>query len=250
MDSTSPAEHFILIPSPLCGSATWEPVAAALRGQGHNATIARLHDGDPAQPYWRQHAATAAVALTQLPPDRVPLLVAHSGAGPLLPAIRRAAGRSVGGYLFADAGLPHPGHSRLDELTQAVPALAAILRADLLAGGRYPAWDDAALRSLIPDPARRATTLAALRPRSLAFFTEVLPPNDAWPDAPCAYLRFSAAYDAHAAAAQARGWPIRAFDAGHFHQLVDPDAAAEALLSLAAEADMSSGDKEGARCGS
>ncbi len=242
--------HFVLIPSPLCGPATWEPVAAALGQRGRDATIARLRDGDPAQPYWRQHAAAVAVALTQLPPERVPILVAHSGAGPLLPAIRRAAGRSVGGYFFADAGLPHPGHSRLDELTQALPARAAGLRADLLAGKRYPAWNDAALRPLIPDPARRAATLAELRPRPLAFSTEALPPHDAWPDAPCAYLRFSAAYDTHAAAARARGWPVHAFEAGHFHQLVDPDAVAGALLSLAAAADMSGGDKEGARCGS
>ncbi len=250
MEIASPVAHVVLISSPLCGPATWEPVAAALGRRGVDATIAQLRDDDPAQPYWRQHAATAAERLRNLPPGQAPLLVAHSGAGPLLPAIRRVAGRSVGGYLFADAGLPHPEYSRLDELAQAVPALAEDLRAELLAGKRYPTWDDAALRPLIPDPARRAATLAELRPRPLAFFTEALPPSDGWPDAPCAYLRFSAAYDAHAAAARARGWPTHAFDAGHFQQLVDPDGVAEALMKLAAAAGMASGDEEVTRCGS
>jgi len=236
--------HFVLIPSPLCGPATWEPVAAALGRRGIATTIPALRDGDPTLPYWRQHTATAAAALANLPPDARPLLVAHSGAGPLLPAIRQAWGRPVSGYIFADAGLPHPGRSRLDEIAQTVPGLAVTLHAELAAGARYPDWDDAALRPLIPDPARRAATLAELCPRPLAFFTETLPLIADWPDAPCAYLRFSAAYDAHAAAARARGWPTRTFDAEHFHQLVDPGAVAEALFALAAAAAMMSGDEE------
>jgi hypothetical protein len=211
--------HFILLPSPLCGPATWEPVTAGLGRRGIAATILQLCDGDPTQPYWQQHATTAASALMTLPHDPAPLLVAHSGAGPLLPAICRASGRPVGGYLFADAGLPHPGLSRLDEMARTVPHLAAPLRPELAAGGRYPTWDDAALRPL-------------------AFFTEPLPRIAHWPDAPCAYLRFSAAYDTHTAAARAHGWPTRAFDAGHFHQLVDPEAVTEALLALATAAAM------------
>lgn len=240
--------HFVLIPSPLCGPASWEPIVAALGRRGIAATIPTLRDGDPTLPYWRQHAAAVATALAALPPDARPILVAHSGAGPLLPAIRQAAGRPVGGYLFADAGLPHPGLSRLDEMAQTVPTLAATLRAELAAGGRYPSWDDTALRPLLPDPTRRAATLAELRPRPLAFFTEALPTIADWPDAPCAYLRFSAAYDRHAAAAHERGWPTRAFDAGHFHQLVDPEAVTDTLIALAHEAGMANPQTEEARC--
>jgi hypothetical protein len=249
MGTASNAAHFMLIPSPLCGPATWGPVAAMLGRRGVTTTVITLRDGDPMSPYWRQHAATAGAALALLPRGHRPLLVAHGGAGPLLPAIRRAAARPVGGYLFADAGLPHPRASRLDEIARTAPEIAGALRAELTAGGCYPAWDDVALRPLIPDPARRAATLAELRPRPLAFFTETLPQVAAWPDAPCAYLRFSAAYAMHIAAARARGWPTRAFDAGHFHQLVDPEAVAGALLALAAEAAMTSGE-ERARCGS
>ena len=57
---------------------------------------------------------------------------------------------------------------------------------------------------------------------------------DGWPDAPCAYLRFGAnpAYDAAAAEAQRRGWPLRSIEGDHFHMLVDPAGVADALLDL------------------
>ena len=248
MDSVVRTAHFVLILSPLCGPASWEPVAAALRRRRIAATIPPLRDGDPTLPYWQQHAATAAQALTTLPTDQTLFLNAHSGAGPLLPAIGRAVGRPVGGYLFADAVLPHPGLSRLDEMARTVPTLATNLRAELAAGGRYPAWDDAALRPLIPDVARRAATLAELRPRPLAFFTEALPTIVVWPDAPCAYLQLSTAYDRHAAAARARGWPTRAFDGGHFHQLVDPEAVTDVLFALACAAGILTQGRTEGRC--
>lgn len=103
MNIVARTAHVVLIPSPLCGPATWEPVAAALGRRGIAVTIPPLRDGDPTLPFWQQHAATAAAVLRALPADVVPLLVAHSGAGPLLPAIGRVAGRPVSGYLFADA---------------------------------------------------------------------------------------------------------------------------------------------------
>ena len=85
-----------------------------------------------------------------------------------------------------------------------------------------------------PRPGARAALIGSLRPRGLAFFTEPLPPAAGWPDAPCGFLRLSAAYDTWAAAAAARGWPTAGLDAGHFHPLVDPDGVAAALLALAA----------------
>ena len=83
-----------------------------------------------------------------------------------------------------------------------------------------------------PRPAARAALIGSLRPRDLAFFTEPLPPAPGWPDAPCGFLRLSAAYDQWAAAAAARGWPTASLDAGHFHPLADPGEVAAALLGL------------------
>jgi hypothetical protein len=82
-----------------------------------------------------------------------------------------------------------------------------------------------------PRPGGAAALIGSLRPRGRAFFTEPLPPPAGWPDAPCGFLRPSAAYDGWAAKAAARGWPTAGLDAGHFHPLVDPDGVAAALLA-------------------
>ena len=71
-----------------------------------------------------------------------------------------------------------------------------------------------------------------MRPRPLAFFTEPIPVFAGWPDAPCAFLQFSPAYDVPARRAREAGWRYREIAAGHFHMLVDPAAVADALLDL------------------
>jgi hypothetical protein len=225
--------RFVLIHSPLCGPLTWMPVADELRRRGIAALMPPLRDSPEAgQPYWQQHAASVAVALAAVPADLPLVLVGHSGAGPLLPVIRERLVQRVGGYIFADAGLPHPGRSRFDEWAVNSPDLAPQLREHLAAGGRYPTWGDDDLHTVIPDERRRADVIAELHPRPLAFFDEIFPDSPGWPDAPCAYLRFTASYDRPAREARARGWPVRALNAGHFHQLVEPATVAEALLSL------------------
>lgn len=228
--------RFVLIHSPLCGPLTWQPVAEELQRQRVEAVLPALHDdGAASLPYWEQHVAAVFRALADVPTASPLILVAHSGAGPLLPAIGVAVPHAIGAYLFADAGLPHPALGRLDEMAQNVPDLAVSLRASLMAGGRYPTWHDDDLRDLIPDARLRAGMVAELQPRALNFFTEPLPSIADWPDAPCGYLRFSMAYDRAADAARRQGWPVRAFAADHFHQLVDPGGVAAALLALSRE---------------
>jgi hypothetical protein len=165
--------------------------------------------------------------------ERPLILVGHSGAGPLLPVISETISQRVLGYIFVDAGLPHPGKSRLDEIRMGAPDFAAELERDLLAGGRFPKWSDEDLRDIIPDDQTRAGLLAELRPRPLAFFTETLPDVPGWPDAPCGYVLFSQAYEAAAEQARSAGWPMRSFDAGHFHMLVDPSAVAATFAEMA-----------------
>ena len=110
------------------------------------------------------------------------------------------------------------------------PEWAAELRRELEAGARFPTWTDADLREVVPDAGQRAALLAELRPRPLAFFTEPIPVFAGWPDAPGAYLHFSAAYDVPAAQAQRRGWAYHRLDAGHFHLLVDPAGVAHTVV--------------------
>ena len=195
--------------------------------------------GDDRPPFGQRYVRAAVEGvLATAPPRPGPLvLVGHSGAGPLLGAVGtglRSAGRTCGGYLFCDAGLPRAGASVLELLAAEDPGMAAGFQAELERGGRYPEWGDVDLEPLVPDPAARAALLGSLRPRGLAFFTEPLPPAPGWSDAPCGYLRLSPAYDGAAATAATRGWPTASIDAGHFHPLVDPGGVAVALLALLA----------------
>ncbi len=222
-----------LIHSPLVGPATWEPVRAALRRRGMQAVVPLLAD-DPAsdEPFWQQHATSIARTCRGMPAEQPVVLVGHSGAGPILPAIARAVARPVRAYVFADAGLPVADASRLAMIEREDPVFAERVRAHLESGGRYPEWTVEQLRDHIPVAALREAVASGLRPRDLRFFSEPIPVPDGWPDAPCGYLHFSAAYDAIAREARARGWPVEHLPGGHFHMLVDTLAVVDALLRL------------------
>jgi pimeloyl-ACP methyl ester carboxylesterase len=220
---TRPA--IVLVHSPLCGPSTWSRLAPVLADRGWTVVRPDLDD-DGRPPCWRQHADSVAA---QVPRDRAPLLVAHSGAGALLPSIDVAAA----GYVFLDAGLPgRDGMSRLDVMATESAEFAGSLRADLESGGRFPAWTPHDLRDLVPDP---SAFIADLRPRGLDFFAEPIGVPARWPAAPGGYLHLSAPYDGSAAGAAALGWPVeRIAGAGHFHMLMDPVAVADALERVVA----------------
>jgi pimeloyl-ACP methyl ester carboxylesterase len=241
----SPPPLFVLVHSPLVGPTTWEPVAVALRERDWEVAVPALWDNDtPEPPYWQQHAEAVVRGLGGVEAARPVILAGHSGAGPLLPAIGAQLAQPVAIYLFVDAGIPADGLSRLDGIRREAPEWAAEFEQELRAGGMFPAWTDADLAEIVPDAGLRRALLAELHPRALAFFTEPIPGPRGWPDAPCIYLQFSAAYDVPADYAQAAGWPIRRLEAGHFHMLVEPEAVAGAMLELVAAAQASGPDGE------
>lgn len=223
----------VLAHSPLVGPFTWSLVAQHLQADGFDVLVPTFTDsGRTPPPYWQQHAAALQQALAPVPKDRPLVLIGHSGAGSFLPVLAHAARRPVRAYLFVDAGLPHPGQSRLDEMQSTTPAFARELRRLLAEGMRFPNWKHEELREILPDGRTRAELLAEVQPRSLDFFEEVMPEVPNWPDAPCGYLLFTAGYHPYLEQAQKAGWPSRRIPAGHFHMLVDPLAVAMALVEL------------------
>lgn len=94
--------------------------------------------------------------------------------------------------------------------------IAQHLRAHLAAGGRFPDWSEEDLCEAIPDASLRQQLVAELQPRDAAFINEPIPGFAPGPHAPCAYLRFSPAYEKAAARAGQAGWPVRVMPAGHF----------------------------------
>ena len=220
-----------LIHSPLVGPLTWTRVAAVLSDRGVPVLLPELRD-DPAsrRPFWQQQAESAAQALAARASAQPLILVGHSGAGALLPAIRQALGRRVAGYIFVDAGLPVDGQTRLVTFGDQ----EASFREFLLGGGRFPNWTRADLQEIVPDPALAERLAADQRPRALPFWDEPIPVFSGWPDAPGAYLLFTETYRRAAEQARAWGWPVRELPAAHFHMLVEPEAVADAMLELAA----------------
>ncbi len=223
----------VLVPSPLVGPLTWTPVAEELGRLGVDVLVPVLLDREEDErPFWRQHAEAVAQELRFVPEGRPLVLIAHSGAGPLLPAIAHAAGKPIAAYLFVDAGLPEAGQSRLDLMMAEDPEFARQLREHLADGGRFPTWSEEDLRESIPDARLRRDVVAEVRPRSQAFFAEPIPVFAGWPDAPCGYLRLSPAYTVPARQAMAAGWVYRAIAAGHFHVVVDPAGVAQTLVDM------------------
>src|SRR5687768_9449812 len=94
----------LLVPSPLLGPPSWEPVAVELGRLGVTAEIARLTPPVDAPHPWWEHAAREVAATAVTIEDDI-VLVAHSGAGPRLPVFGDAiaeAARTVAGYVFVD----------------------------------------------------------------------------------------------------------------------------------------------------
>jgi hypothetical protein len=229
---------FVLAHSPLTGPAAWGRLPGVLHDLGHEALVLDIN-ADYAPPYAVRYVAAAAAQIAAADPTSPLVLVAHSGAGYLLPQLgftQRAARRAVGGYVFLDAGIPAPRQStRLGLLAAEDATMADDLDVLLSAGGRFPSWTDDDLRELIPDHAVRAEVVASLRPRGLDFFTEVLPfptGDVEWPDAPCGLLQTSPAYAPTARSARSRGWPVLEREGGHFASCADPHGVARDLLAL------------------
>ena len=223
----------VLVHSPLVGPLTWSLVAEQLQALGLDAFVPTLVDsGKTPPPYWQQHAASFQQALASVPQERPLVLVGHSGAGPLLPVLARAAHHPVSGYLFVDAGLPHPGQSHLNEMEASIPEFAQELRQHLASGGRFPNWTDEDLLEELPGRHIRQQMLAELQPRPLNYFEEAMPVVAGWPEAPCGYLLFTEGYRGSLEQAQKAGWPNRTLSGGHFYMLVDPAGVAAALVEL------------------
>jgi pimeloyl-ACP methyl ester carboxylesterase len=227
---------YALIHSPIVGPSTWRPVAEELEARGYRAIVPVLSDSPYSKrPYWEQHALSAAAVLEKLPEDEHVVLVAHSGAGLLLPSIREAAHRPASAYVFVDAGIAVDGKSRLDLLREEMPEAAEEAVSALRTGARVPNWTDEALSGVIPDPDRRRAVLQELNPQPLAYYEEPIPVPPWWPDAPCFYIQLSPVYDIYAKKAQGLGWTYRKLDGGHFHMLLHPAPVAETILELTAQ---------------
>jgi hypothetical protein len=223
---------YVLIHSPLVGTLTWKLVARRMRQCGLNVVVPVLVDQSASKkPYWKQHTESVLQALAHTSVSQPITLVGHSGAGPLLPAIRQAFANPVSAYVFVDASIPQDGASRLDLMKTEDLDWAEQFQKELERGERYPNWNLEDLKDIIPDKTLRRQMMAEIQPRGLSFFTETIPVFGEWPDAPCVYIRFSEPYRKAAAKAREADWPTYELEAGHFHMLVDTVAVTDIIVT-------------------
>ncbi|MDQ3742965.1 MAG: alpha/beta fold hydrolase [Acidobacteriota bacterium] len=179
--------------------------------------------------YWKQHAEEVLKALENVSADRPLILVAHSGGGMLLPAVRQVTGRRVVAYVFVDAMIPEDMKSRLD-LFGSKEAARRFRQSAV--NGHLPVWTDEDLREEIPDDTLRRRFVSELRPLPLAVYEEPIPVFKGWPDAPCGYLQFTPTYEVGKRRAEDSGWPYARVEGGHFQMLRDPEGVTDALLKM------------------
>jgi hypothetical protein len=216
----------LFVHSPVVGPSTWTGTANALRKNGFRCEIPDLTGaatGSP--PYYPKLAAAAARAVDDAGGPVV--LVGHSGAGALLPAIADIVGARTRDAVFVDAMLPHPGRSWFDT---AAPAMREQLLG-MATGGLLPPWHEwfppGVIDGLVPDPAQRRAFLAEIPRLAVSYFEEPAPVTEA--SLRCALLRFSAAYDNAADEAERLGWWVARKDWDHLRMLTAPDAVAHLI---------------------
>lgn len=225
---------FLLVHSPLVGPLTWESTATCLREQGQRVVVPSLAAAvDEGPPYYRACAEAAGRVVDGHGRRGPVVVVGHSGAGALLPAIAEVVGPQARGAVFVDALLPHPGESWFD-------TVPGTLREELTCrarDGRLPPWNEwfpaNTLERLLPDERGRARFVAELRALPVAYFAEPAPEAD-WPADRCAYVRLSEAYDHEAEEAERRGWRVYREDADHLAMLTQPERIADVVVRVAA----------------
>jgi hypothetical protein len=226
------ANHvYILIYSPLVSGLTWTLVAERMRQRGQSVVVPLLSDSTASnEPFWKQHAESVAKAVSDIPQEVGLILVAHSGAGPLLPVIRQSIQNPVRAYVFVDAGIPRDGATRLDLMKSEDSEWAEQFEKKLRHGAHFPDWSSEDLHEIVPDESLRDQLVAEIHPRRLDFFTEPIPVFPGWPDAPCVYILFSPPYRKAEMLARQNLWKTYQLEAGHFHMLVDAEAVADIIM--------------------
>ncbi|THV37068.1 alpha/beta hydrolase [Glycomyces buryatensis] len=218
-----------LVHSPLTGPSAWEPVAASLRERGFRVVVPAFGEVfASAGPYYQ--AAADAIG-GRIPPGIPVVLVAHSGAGALLPSIETAVPGTIGA-VFVDALLPHPGRSWFDTVP---PEFRDQLHA-VAEHGRLPRWSDwfppETIAELLPDPGQRERFISELPRLPLSYFEEAAPDPPRWPAGWCGYLQLSEAYDVEAAEAARSGWSVDRLDGDHLSIATRPGDLAECLARI------------------
>jgi hypothetical protein len=217
---------FVLVHSPVTGPSTWRWVAEELVARGHRVSVPAV---PPAATALGWSAFVGAIGALSAGIDS-PVVVGHSGAGPLLPRI--AARIRAKALVFVDADIP----PEAGETTPVPDEFLEFLRG-LAHGGVLPPWSQwfgpDSMRELIPDDRTREIVSAELPAVPLSYFETRVPVPAGWTSARCGYVLLSEAYAEQASKAAASGWSVARLPGAHLDIVTRPSAVADAILSVA-----------------
>lgn len=232
---------FVLVHGAWHGGWCWDAVAARLRTQGHACFAPTLrglaHRGAALTPELDADAHVDDVAgLVEALDLRQVVLVLHSYAGLLGPALQARLGERIVHRCFVEAVVPAPGQRMLDLVAPASAQRFALAVQEHGNGWRLPPPDPAQFhlggmvsasdvaRRLTPHPWRSFTTpVRAPQQDVFAHAGSYLLASDREPQP----------YAGFATLAEAAGWPVTRMPGGHLLMLTQPAALAGHLLSLA-----------------
>jgi hypothetical protein len=207
----------LLVHSPVVGPSTWTYVAEVLQQKGFECAVPDLTGVATTGPPYAIDSSDPVV------------LVGHSAAGALLPAIAEAVGDRTRGAVFVDAMLPQPGRSWFETAPHGLEAQLRGLAND----GVLPPYDEwfppGMLAELVPNAERRRRLLAEIPRMPVAYFDEPAPPTRFAESVACAFLRLGAPFDAAADKAERLGWWVARRDWDHLRMLSDPAAVADLI---------------------
>jgi len=164
-------------------------VSRDLQDHGRSAVVPSLPPlAAVPSPLWRR--VCAAVDRASQPAETV-VVVGHSGAGTLLPALAESLSAEVAGIVFVDAFLPPSGGAASLIPAEFIGELRARASDDVL-----PPWStwfgESAMQDLVPDVARRAEVEHDMPAMRLSSLLEPVPVPERWERRACAYVLLSA----------------------------------------------------------
>ena len=213
--------RWLLVHPPLLGPAVLAPLAAVLEARGEDVAVPDLRAAVEVAAGWPARWTAAAAA-----PGPADVVLGFSGAGVTLPAVAAAVGaRRV---VWVDAVVPGRSGETVadDEIRAAVPEL---MGADGRIADWTTWWGPGALEELVPDAVLRDAIRAEGHRLPGDFYDVAVPVPDSWPEDGAQYVQLSPAYDAAAAEARDRGWPVVG-DSGGAHLDIAGDPARVADL--------------------
>ena len=222
------AVKLVMLHSPLVGPGTWRTLAPLLRARGFDVAVPDLSVAMQGESPFYSRLVQAARAAIDDPSHTI--LVAHSGAGSLIPAV--ADNGAAAGAVFVDALLPHPGQSWFETASDSLNSLIKTLAHQ----GRVPRWHlwwpKGAIEKLLGDQKTFENFASELNDLPLSFFSEIGPAVPLPPRLACAYLQLGPMNEAEALAAGRSGWPVKRVGLHHLAMLTNPAEVADAIESL------------------